>query len=178
MNSRDDRRAFLVISKLRMVRHYLPKLQACLERLDAQSLWSEEAPGMNSIGGIAMHLIEHAERNAARLLRPETKFGQGIEQYFPQTKSDPADVSAELERAFAAFGEAVDRADPAAADMYAIYHLVEHTGYHTGQIVDRVQRMTGARFRFVQNGVNEQELKRSVDAELSGAELPDAGKDV
>lgn len=51
--------------------------------------------------------------------------------------------------------------------MYDIYHLIEHTGYHLGQVVDRVQRITGKRFQFVQNGINEKTLKKYINTELN-----------
>lgn len=38
--------------------------------------------------------------------------------------------------------------------MHQLYHVVEHTGYHLGQIIDRVQAATGEKFSFVQNGLN------------------------
>lgn len=40
--------------------------------------------------------------------------------------------------------------DLADLDRYDIYHLVEHTGYHLGQIIDRTQRMSHTLFQFVQ----------------------------
>ncbi|MNF04884.1 hypothetical protein D3C80_2044960 [compost metagenome] len=51
-------------------------------------------------------------------------------------------------------------------NQYNIYHLVEHTAYHLGQIVDRTQRLTGIRFQFVQNGINESGLKEIIEEEL------------
>lgn len=47
-------------------------------------------------------------------------------------------------------------------DMHHLFHIVEHTGYHLGQVVDRVQRTTGARFQFCQNGLNERNLRLSI----------------
>jgi hypothetical protein len=44
-------------------------------------------------------------------------------------------------------------------NMHDIYHLVEHTGYHLGQIIDRIQRLMDRNFQFVQNGINERSLK-------------------
>jgi hypothetical protein len=49
--------------------------------------------------------------------------------------------------------------------MNDIYHLVEHTGYHLGQIVDRTQRINKTLFQFVQNGINEKNLKKLLEDE-------------
>jgi len=44
-----------------------------------------------------------------------------------------------------------------------MYHLVEHTGYHVGQIVDRTKRLKGKRFDFVKEGIHEQRLKEQLN---------------
>jgi len=46
--------------------------------------------------------------------------------------------------------------------MYDIYHLVEHTGYHVGQIVDRTKRLKGKVFDFVSEGINETNLQEKI----------------
>ncbi|MBY6273477.1 MAG: hypothetical protein CW346_14870, partial [Bacillaceae bacterium] len=55
---------------------------------------------------------------------------------------------------------------PDEIDMHSLYHLVEHTGYHLGQIVDRAKRMTKKSFNFCQNGINERNLKERINARL------------
>ncbi|WP_231887401.1 hypothetical protein [Paenibacillus jamilae] len=44
--------------------------------------------------------------------------------------------------------------------------MVEHTAYHLGQIIDRVQRLAGHRFQFVQTGLNEKALRAIVQQSL------------
>lgn len=48
------------------------------------------------------------------------------------------------------------------------YHVVEHTSYHLGKVIDRAQRKTGAVFQFVQNGLNERNLRGIVEDEITG----------
>lgn len=38
-----------------------------------------------------------------------------------------------------------------------------YTGYHLGQIIDRVQASTGKKFPFVQNRLNEAYLRRQIE---------------
>lgn len=158
---------FLIISKARMMHHYLPKLRACLDVLDEERLWFEESERSNSIGGIVRHLMEHARRNAVRLLNPDVRFEKGIENEFPNRPVAKERLLAELEQAFEQLAAAIDDRlrDTDGYDMYDLYHLVEHTGYHLGQIVDRTQRDAGVSFQFVQNGINEQALREQVRQE-------------
>jgi hypothetical protein len=157
---------FKIISKYRMISHYFPKLKSCLEHLSNESIWLKESEDSNSIGGIVLHLIEHINRNTARLRDRNVIFYQGIEKHFPDINRDRTMIFEELDRSFIDFGTAMDNIDSDQIDTYNIYHLVEHTGYHLGQIIDRAQRLTGIRFQFVQNGINEKELKKIIDIEL------------
>jgi hypothetical protein len=149
-----------------MINHYFPKLKCCLEHLSNESIWQKESEDSNSIGGIVLHLIEHIKRNTIRLRDQNVIFNQGIEKHFPDINKDGAVIVEELDRSIIDFGTAMDNLDSDQIDIYNIYHLVEHTGYHLGQIIDRAQRLTGIRFQFVQNGINERELKKIIDKEL------------
>jgi hypothetical protein len=155
---------FKIISKHRMISFYLPKLKICLEHLGNELIWTKESEDLNNIGGIVLHLKEHVDRNTKRLREVNITFDTGIENYFPNINKDKQPLIEGLERSFLDFGLALDNSSQ--FDLYNIYHLVEHTGYHLGQIIDRALRMGGIKFQFVQNGINERELKRLVDEEI------------
>ena len=70
----------------------------------------------------------------------------------------------EVEDAFSSFCAALDNTSD--INMYDVYHVVEHTAYHLGQIIDRVQRLAGHRFQFVQTGLNEKALRAIVQQSL------------
>jgi hypothetical protein len=163
---RDPSLEFKIISKHRMVSHYLPKLKICLEHLDFNLIWHKESEDLNSIGGIVLHVVEHLNRNTIRLRNPDAKFNKGIENHFPYMEQDIAIIIEELDRTFSEFETAMNNLSSDQIDIYNIYHLVEHTGYHLGQIIDRAQRITGLRFQFVQNGLNEKELKKIIEDEI------------
>ncbi|MFF2089669.1 hypothetical protein [Paenibacillus sp. NPDC058174] len=162
---------FVVISKYRMAKHYLPKLQISIASLNREQLWSKESEHSNSIGGIVLHLLEHVERNKARILDPDIQFHGGIERYFPNEELEPSVLLSKVDAAFTAWKQAVYDADIDYMDMFSLYHLIEHFSYHLGQIVDRAQRLNGTLFQFVQNGLNEKNLLRSVDQEMGTAPL-------
>jgi len=76
-------------------------------------------------------------------------------------------VLAALTESFEALGVAIDQSHSKNhSSMYDLYHLVEHTAYHSGQVIDRVQRRIGTRFQFVQQGLNEKALRQRVENEL------------
>jgi hypothetical protein len=153
--TRNHELEFKTISKHRMINHYLPKLKICLDKLDHDLIWYKDSEDLNSIGGIVLHLIEHLNRNTSRILYLDVKFDKGIEDYFPNENKEKSILIEEIDRAFLEFISALNNQISDNVNTYNIYHLVEHTGYHLGQIVDRAQRLTGTRFQFVQNGINE-----------------------
>ncbi|WP_040675410.1 hypothetical protein [Paenibacillus terrigena] len=159
---------FKTISKHRMVHHYLPKLEISLRALNQDMIWQKELQLMNSIGGIVLHITEHVMRNTTRLLQPDAVFTKGIENSFPDLNMTQDQLIHHLTEVFTAFEKAINTVD--INDMYSIYHLVEHTGYHLGQIVDRAQRMTGVQFQFVQNGIHESALKQGIEREYNDKE--------
>ncbi len=48
-------------------------------------------------------------------------------------------------------------------DLQSLLHLVEHTSYHLGQVVDRTKCIEGQQFKFCQNGINEKNLRTRVE---------------
>ena len=156
---------FKVISKHRMVSHYYLKFERCLESLNNDQIWFKESDDLNSIGGIIVHIIEHIQRNTQRIMEPGITYKFGIENTFTDLKNDKKSLQADLKQTFLEFEYAISKAE--AIDMYNIYHLVEHTGYHLGQVVDRAQRVTGERFQFVQSGINEKTLKNYIEKDIS-----------
>jgi hypothetical protein len=76
------------------------------------------------------------------------------------------ELIARVTKSCEALGGAIDQSHSKNHSMYDLYHLVEHTAYHSGQVIDRIQRRTGARFQFVQQGLNEKALRQRIETEL------------
>ncbi|MFK4342240.1 MULTISPECIES: DinB family protein [unclassified Paenibacillus] len=161
-------REFKIISKHRMNDQYLIKLRACVETLDEQVLWQVGEGETNSIGGIINHIMVHVRRNAAKLIDPTITYKQGMEDSFTPSLQDKVQLMVEVEEAFSSFCAALD--NTGSIDMYNVYHVVEHTAYHLGQIIDRVQRLADHRFQFVQTGLNEKALRAIVQQSLNTSE--------
>jgi hypothetical protein len=147
----------------RITENYLPKLVAAIEVLDQETLWKHEVQWMNSIGGIVLHLCEHVKRHIIRYSRTGNVTG-GIEDYFPDLGISSEELILQVKDLFGQWKSVMNlylagQHDLEFLDMNDIYHLVEHPGYHLGQIIDRTQRLTHTSFQFVQNGINEKRLK-------------------
>lgn len=161
---------FLKISQHRMRSHYLPKLIHSLNLLDSTMLWHREMAHLNSIGGIALHICEHVRRISVRLsTQNHDGFSTGIEDYFPDLNLSPEELVQTVTETFDQYNSVMEkvianRTDE--IDMHSIYHLVEHTGYHLGQIVDRSQRISGKSLKFCQNGINERSLRALIEENL------------
>jgi hypothetical protein len=157
---------FLRISLHRMYDQYLPKLRQCIGAIDTLQLWERAGNQANSIGGIILHICEQIRRNTTRYQEPGTVFAKGTEDYFPDAGLSREDLLREVEDAFSSWRRVMERllADTSpTVDMHSMYHLVEHTSYHLGQVVDRVQTKTGIQFKFVQNGMNERNLRALIE---------------
>lgn len=154
---------FKIISKHRMISHYYLKLMTCLESLNINQMWLKESEDLNSIGGIIIHIIEHIKRNTQKMKNPDIKFEYGIENLFPDLCYEKEIMKEKLRQTFFEFEVAISETE--SIDINNVYHLVEHTGYHLGQVIDRAQRLTGNRYQFVQNGINEKSLKGIIERE-------------
>ncbi|HZG86735.1 DinB family protein [Paenibacillus sp.] len=161
----DALKAVVVNSKHRMISHYLPKLLICLGELDDPMLWFKDRES-NSIGGIVLHILEHVRSNREWAADGAVSFSTGIEDYFPEPDFSCEELMDIVSREFRAWGDALAAADPSRIPIHSLLHLVEHTGYHLGQIVDRAQRYSGSRFQFFQSGINEKALLAAIERDL------------
>ena len=112
------------------------------------------------MSGIVFHICEHVDRHIQRYRNQDIQFNRGIEDYFPNREFEVQELTAYIESLFRSWGQEIDRA--ANIDMHSLYHLIEHTGYHLGQIVDRTRRLTEKEFRFCQHGINERALREGI----------------
>jgi uncharacterized damage-inducible protein DinB len=143
----DLSRAFLDKSRQLLVDASLAKIERCLERLSIDDIWWRPNEASNSIGNLVLHLCGNVSMwiigGVGR--RP---FERNRQQEFDERGPVPA---AELQRRLR---EVVAQADAVMKELNdsellakrqiqgydvtvleAIYHVVEHFGMHTGQII-------------------------------------------
>ncbi|AXO93547.1 hypothetical protein J8Y17_14295 [Bacillus cereus] len=148
----------------RMQDHYLPKLIQAISFVSEEDLW-KHGDSVNSIGGIILHICEHIQRNTSRYKNPNIVFEKGIEEYFPVKRQRTELLLQYVEEVFDEWGKTYIQAcgEKRHIDLHSLLHLVEHTSYHLGQVVDRTKSIKGQQFNFCQNGINEKNLKIRVE---------------
>lgn len=168
MVEQDVESLFMKITFHRMKDLYSLKLKVALSELTTKNLWSESYSGSNSIGGIVLHICEHVNRSCLRLSGLEKELKAGFESYFPNQNQTSEQLIAlfeeQLHKWELVVGRYIVKEQVVEQEhIHHLYHLVEHTGYHLGQIIDRAQWCTGKKFSFCENGVNEAYLRSKLD---------------
>lgn len=140
-------RVFLAEARASLNERYLPRIVSCLRMLPEKGIWWRPNSASNSIGNLVLHLSgnvgqwilsglgdvpDHRNRNlefAARGPIPR----RVLIKLLDETVGDACRVlrrlqSADLARQYRIQGFRV-------TGMAAVSHVIEHFGYHTGQII-------------------------------------------
>ena len=149
---------------IRVSRHELkqrlPRIEYCLEKLTLEQIWSREHEIENSVGNLVLHLCGNVRQwIISGVAGAEDKRDRDAE--FSRREPVPAGELARRLR------ETVEEADAILAKLSpdellgkrkiqvynltvlnAVYHVVEHFGGHTGQIMWATKRMLGEDLNF------------------------------
>jgi uncharacterized damage-inducible protein DinB len=145
--STDISRAFLDKSRSLISSDYLPKIEKCLESLSDADIWWRPNEASNSIGNLVLHLCGNVTMwiigGVGR--RP---FERNRQMEFDERRQIPASELRDRLRAVIRHADqvlnAVDSSELLSRRQIqgydvtvldAIYHVVEHFGMHTGQII-------------------------------------------
>ncbi|MFQ5570759.1 MAG: DinB family protein [Rhodothermales bacterium] len=156
----DAAQAFLDESRRLLRSDYLPKIERCLEALTEEDVWWRPNEESNSIGNLLLHLAGNVRQwivsgvgGADDVRRRQQEFD---ERAPVPVEALRAQLRATLEEADAVLA----RLDPAGllearhiqggvvSVFGAIYHVVEHFGMHTGQIIYVTKMRQGADMGF------------------------------
>ena len=138
---------FLDKSRRLMTSDYVPKIERCLDELADDDIWWRPNEASNSIGNLVLHLCGNVTMwilgGVGRL-----PFERNRQQEFDERRSISAaelrsrlrDVVQRADDVMGAVGsdELLSRRQIQGYDvtvLEAIYHVVEHFGMHTGQII-------------------------------------------
>ncbi|MCL6458306.1 MAG: hypothetical protein K6T85_09900 [Gorillibacterium sp.] len=162
---------FLKITLHRLCDLYLNKLKYAIVPLKQEQLWHEAYPNSNSIGGIMLHVCEHINRSSLRLTNQQELLKEGFELYFPNLELTPEQVLHRMEIELDAWRSIMNRylneeLTFTVEHIHELSHLVEHAGYHIGQVIDRIQAQTGVHFEFYKKGLNERFLRDKIEGNL------------
>jgi uncharacterized damage-inducible protein DinB len=156
----DVARLFLEQSRAYLVSEYLPKIERAVALLDDERVWWRPNEASNSVGNLLLHLAGNVRQWIVSGVggEPDTRDRQ---REFDERAEIPRDEMLERLRAVLAESDAVlARLDPATLAglvtiqgreltvLGALYHVVEHFGMHTGQIILLSKALSGDDLKF------------------------------
>lgn len=146
---------FIEASRVFLREDYLPKLLYCVEQLSDDDLWWRPNEVSNSIGNLVLHLCGNVRQWVVSSIGG-TAFKRDRDGEFAARGPVPkAELMADLKRAVFEVdqtlaglesGRLLDRLKIQGYDvsiLQAVYHVVEHFGYHLGQILYIYKMRTG-----------------------------------
>ena len=147
--------AFVEKSRKLLLADYLPKIESCLARLRDEDVWWRPNDASNSIGNLILHLCGNVTQwiigGVGR--RPFERHRQG--EFDERRHLPSSEVFARLRAVTTEAADIIGSMDSAAllgrcriqsydvTALEAIYHVVEHFGMHTGQIILLTKARTG-----------------------------------
>jgi uncharacterized damage-inducible protein DinB len=148
-------RAFLDKSRKLVLSDFVPKIERCLERLGDDDIWWRPNEASNSIGNLVLHLCGNVTMWLIGGVggRP---FERNRQQEFDERRRIPAaELLGRLRTVIEQADEVLLSLDDASlmsrrriqsydvTVLEAVYHVVEHFGMHTGQIILLSKARTG-----------------------------------
>jgi len=155
LESADLSQAFLQKSVSLLASDYLPTIERCLQHLTDEDVWSRPNDASNSIGNLLLHLRGNVTQWIIGGVG-ERVYERRRQQEFDERTHIPAKkLLAELKAVVEEAGEIIrglkgnalltrrQIQDCDVTVLEAIYHVVEHFGMHTGQIILLTKARTG-----------------------------------
>lgn len=156
----DVGRVFLDESRRYLLREYAVKIRLCLEQLSDDDLWWRANERSNSIGNLMLHLAGNIRQWIVSGVGGEPDTRQRQAEFDERGPLPRDELVGRLETALADTDRVLAALDPAvlAEDrkiqgrdtnvLKAVYHVVEHFGMHTGQIMYVTKLRTGRDLAF------------------------------
>lgn len=149
MNLKTSRTAslFLAESQQLIAKHNLPHIVECLQQLSEDEIWWRPNPASNGVGNLVLHLCgnvrqwiisglggaEYKRERGREFAERDPIPRQALVTQLRRTVRDACRVLAKLSDD--SLARKYDIQGYHASGMAAAYHVVEHFGYHTGQII-------------------------------------------
>jgi uncharacterized damage-inducible protein DinB len=146
---------FIAASRTLLAGDYLPKLRVFLEMLSDDDLWWRPNRASNSVGNLILHMcgnlrqwivsgVGGAPDQRDRDAEFAARGGRSIEDMMDEVE----ETASEVDRTLAGLRESallqrVTVQGFSVSRLHAVYHSVEHFGYHLGQIAYVVKLRTG-----------------------------------
>jgi uncharacterized damage-inducible protein DinB len=151
---------FLAHSRWLLVTEYPTKLRACLEALPADALWRRPAPGANTIGNLLLHLNGNVRQWIISGVGGADDVRARDAEFAAIDGETAGELLAKLERTLNEADAVLARLTPddllsrrfvQSRDitvLEAVYHVTEHFGMHTGQVILLTKLIAPGTLRF------------------------------
>ncbi|MBO6574351.1 MAG: DUF1572 family protein [Rhodothermales bacterium] len=138
--------AFLQQSRAQLRDEYVPKILACLDRLQDKDVWWRPNPASNSIGNLVLHLCGNARQWIIASIAGEHDIRVRSAEFSADGEFDAATLARLLETTMKDIDAALANLEESRLSetrtvqgfsmtvLQAVYHVVEHFSGHTGQI--------------------------------------------
>ncbi len=153
-------RLFLEEARFHLMQQYLPWLRTCLAQLTEEDIWWRPNAGSNSAGNLVLHLCGNVRQWVMHGLAGQPDARTRDAEFAATGPLPKAELLRQLEATLAE-AEAVlqqlaaaDLAQPRRIQGFeqtvlsAVFHVVEHFSYHTGQIIYLTKLRTGVDLKF------------------------------
>ena len=160
LNGQEIGTTFLSQARLHLKNDFLPKIQRCFDLLNENDIWWRSHDTNNSIGNLALHLAGNVRQWIISGVGGEPDVRERQKE-FAQREALPK------ERLLSALVSAVEGSDQVLANfpverlmekkviqgfdqttLQAIFHVVEHFSFHTGQIIYITKLRKGIDLKF------------------------------
>lgn len=147
--------AFVRTSAIYLRDTYLPRLAKALEALPAGALWSRPHGGTNSIGNLLLHLEGNVRQWILGGLRGDSDQRKRSAEFAAKEGASSDELLDRLRATVVEASRVIEELNgPALLATYtiqgfsvtgleAVYHVVEHFSWHTGQITARAKECAG-----------------------------------
>ena len=139
--------AFIAHSRWMLATEYPTKLRACLTALPAAGLWHRPAAGTNSIGNLLLHLSGNVRQWIISGVGGAPDARDRNAEFAAESGKSASELFAQLEATLTEADAVLARLTPqgllqsreiqgrSTSVLEAVYHVTEHFGMHTGQII-------------------------------------------
>jgi len=152
--------AFLQQARSLLSEDFLPKLRRCLEELNDDDLWWRAHETNNSAGNLILHLCGNVRQWIISGLGGAPDLRQRPHEFSERTHIPKAELLAKLEKTMEEATQVLARFDSETllaertiqgfqqTALQAIFHVVEHFSFHTGQIIYITKLRQGVDLKF------------------------------
>ena len=146
---------------IRKLRQFMERIAACVELLTEEQVWQRAGPEANAVGNLLLHLAGNVRQWILTGIdgQPDTRVRD--QEFAEKGGIGKAELLANLAQAVAAGTEVLERlADEKlvqivtvqmhykVSNLEVVYHVVEHFGQHTGQVIYASKALTSRDLNF------------------------------